>query len=117
MVRRPCPSASGQRIRIDQGVTAAGVNDGYEPKGTGTVIAKGGGFNVGLAQEVLPGHVLAWGDEWISYNRMDAAPRLPSAALLGGRDQIADCHRHLSGPHSSGLSEVTRPSRGPDDAG
>ena len=53
---------------IDQGVTAVGVNDGYEPQGAGTVIAKGGGFNVGLAQDVLPGHVFAWGDEWISYN-------------------------------------------------
>ena len=53
---------------IDQGVTAVGVDTGYEPQGTGTVIATSGGYNVGLAEEVLPGHVFAWGDEWISYN-------------------------------------------------
>jgi len=53
---------------IDEGVTAVGVNSGYEIQGTGTVIAEAGGFNVGLAQDVLPGHVFAWADEWISYN-------------------------------------------------
>ena len=53
---------------IDQGVTAAGINDGYEVQGTGTVIARSGGYSVGLAQDVLPGHAFAWADEWITYN-------------------------------------------------
>ena len=53
---------------VDQGVMAVGVNDGYEAQGAGTVIARGGRFSVGLAQEVLPGHVFAWADEWITYN-------------------------------------------------
>jgi hypothetical protein len=53
---------------IDQGVTAVGVDSGYEVQGTGTVIARGGGFNVGLTQDVLPGHVFAWADEWITYD-------------------------------------------------
>jgi hypothetical protein len=53
---------------IDLGVTAVGVDDGYPPKGMGTVIATGGGNNVGLAQEVGKGHVFLWGDEWITYN-------------------------------------------------
>jgi hypothetical protein len=53
---------------IDEGVTAVGVDYGYEAQGQGTVFARGGGYNVGLAQEVLPGHVLVWGDEWITYD-------------------------------------------------
>jgi hypothetical protein len=53
---------------IDQGVTAVGVDNGYEIQGTGTVIARGGGFNVGMAEDVLPGHVFAWSDEWITYD-------------------------------------------------
>jgi hypothetical protein len=53
---------------IDTGVTAVGVDDGYPPMGMGTVIATGGGYNVGLAQEVSKGHVFLWGDEWITYN-------------------------------------------------
>jgi len=53
---------------IDQGVTAIGMQDGYEVQGTGTVIARSGGLNVGVAQDVLPGHVFSWADEWITYN-------------------------------------------------
>jgi hypothetical protein len=53
---------------VDTGVMAVGVDTGVETQGMGTVIATGGGYNVGLAQEVLPGHVLMWGDEWITYN-------------------------------------------------
>ncbi|MEO8903675.1 MAG: putative metal-binding motif-containing protein [Polyangiaceae bacterium] len=53
---------------VDQGVTAVGVDSGYEIQGTGTVIARGGGFNVGMTEDVLPGHVFAWSDEWITYN-------------------------------------------------
>ncbi|MEO7035995.1 MAG: hypothetical protein ABI548_18825 [Polyangiaceae bacterium] len=47
---------------------AVGVDNGHEIQGTGTVIARGGGFNVGMTEDVLPGHVFAWSDEWITYN-------------------------------------------------
>lgn len=53
---------------IDQGVTAVGVDQGCPVQGMGTVIASSGGNDVGLAQEVLPGHVFMWGDEWITYD-------------------------------------------------
>jgi len=53
---------------IDQGVTAAGVNRGCPVQGMGTVIARSGSYDVALAQEVLPGHVFMWGDEWITYD-------------------------------------------------
>ncbi len=53
---------------IDQGITAVGVDEGCPVQGMGTVIATGGGNDVGLAQEVSTGHVFMWGDEWITYN-------------------------------------------------
>lgn len=53
---------------ITQGVTAVGVDNGYAVQGAGTVYARGGGYDVGLAQEVGHGHVDVWGDEWITYN-------------------------------------------------
>jgi hypothetical protein len=53
---------------VDLGVTAVGVDNGYEALGTGTVIATNGSLQIGLAQDVLPGHVLVWGDEWITYD-------------------------------------------------
>ena len=53
---------------IDLGVTAVGVDNGYAVQGSGTMIAMGGGYNVGNAQEVSKGHVFMWGDEWITYN-------------------------------------------------
>ncbi|HEY2410320.1 MAG TPA: putative metal-binding motif-containing protein [Polyangiaceae bacterium] len=53
---------------VDTGVTAVGVDTGCETLGTGTVIATNGTLQVGLAQDVSPGHVLMWGDEWITYD-------------------------------------------------
>ena len=53
---------------IDQGVMAVGIDNGYEVRGQGTVIARGGGYDVGIAKEVLPGHIFAWADEWITYD-------------------------------------------------
>lgn len=53
---------------IDQGVTAVGVDNGYPVQGMGTVIATGGGNNIGLAQNVSAGHVFMWADEWITYD-------------------------------------------------
>jgi hypothetical protein len=53
---------------VDTGVTAVGVDNGLEVQGTGTMFARGGGFNVGEGVEVGKGHVLLWGDEWITYD-------------------------------------------------
>ena len=53
---------------IDLGVTAVGIDNGYAVAGTGTMIAMGGGYNVGNAQQVSNGHVFTWGDEWITYD-------------------------------------------------
>jgi hypothetical protein len=53
---------------IDQGVTAVGVDQGCPVQGMGTVIARNGSYDMALAQEVLPGHVFMWGDEWITYD-------------------------------------------------
>jgi hypothetical protein len=53
---------------VDLGVTAVGVDNGYQVMGPGTAFATSGGYTVGEGLEVSKGHVLAWGDEWITYN-------------------------------------------------
>ena len=61
---------------ITAGVTAVGVDNGYEVSGPAspdpasnfTVYATGGGYRVGEAMQVGKGHVDVWGDEWITYN-------------------------------------------------
>jgi len=53
---------------IDAGVTAVGVDSGYEAQGMGDAIATARGFTVGRAQSVGAGHVFVWGDEWITYD-------------------------------------------------
>lgn len=53
---------------VTTGVTAVGVDNGYEVEGSGTALASEGGYVLLRAKEVGSGHVLAWGDEWITYN-------------------------------------------------
>jgi hypothetical protein len=53
---------------VDLGVTAVGVDNGYQVQGPGVMFATSGAYNVGEALEVAKGHVLTWGDEWITYN-------------------------------------------------
>jgi hypothetical protein len=53
---------------VTMGVTSVGVDNGYEVRGAGAVLASEGGLTLLRAQEVGSGHVLAWGDEWITYN-------------------------------------------------
>jgi hypothetical protein len=61
---------------ITAGVTAVGVDNGYEVSGPATpdplsnftVYATGGGYRVGEAIQIGKGHVDVWGDEWITYN-------------------------------------------------
>lgn len=53
---------------VTAGITKIGVDNGYELGGAGTTIATEAGFAMLRAVEVQKGHVLAWGDEWITYN-------------------------------------------------
>jgi hypothetical protein len=49
-------------------VTRVGVDNGYAVEGDGTTLASEGGYDVLKAKEVGSGHVLVWGDEWITYD-------------------------------------------------
>jgi hypothetical protein len=49
------------------GVTQVGADNGYPAVGQGFTIAAQDGFDVGKAITIGDGHVLVWGDEWITY--------------------------------------------------
>lgn len=49
-------------------VTRLGIDNGYPVVGGGTVVAEEGGYVVLRAAELGVGHVLVWGDEWISFD-------------------------------------------------
>jgi hypothetical protein len=53
---------------VTMGITLLGVDNGYPVQGAGTALAMEQGFEVLRAQEVGMGHVLMWGDEWITYD-------------------------------------------------
>ena len=53
---------------VTQGVNRVGVDNGYEVTGNGTPLATEQGKTMLKAQQVGRGHVLVWGDEWITYN-------------------------------------------------
>ena len=53
---------------VTQGVSKVGVNNGYPVQGTGTTLASEQGFDMLKVQAVGSGHVLMWGDEWITYD-------------------------------------------------
>ena len=53
---------------VTAGVTQIGVDNGYPVAGSGTTIATEQGHDLLKAQEVGAGHVLMWGDEWITYD-------------------------------------------------
>jgi hypothetical protein len=50
------------------GVTRIGVDNGYPVKGMGQTLATEQGHELLKAQEVGSGHVLMWGDEWLTYD-------------------------------------------------
>ena len=52
---------------VTAGVQKVGVDNGYPVQG-GTVLASEGGFDVLAAATPSEGHVLVWGDEWITYD-------------------------------------------------
>lgn len=53
---------------VTQGITRIGVDNGYAVLGSGTTLASENGFEVLKGREVGKGHVLVWGDEWITYD-------------------------------------------------
>lgn len=52
---------------ITTGITQVGADNGYPTLGQGTTIALGDDFDFGKAVAIGDGHVLVWGDEWITY--------------------------------------------------
>ncbi len=53
---------------VTNGVSRIGVDNGYPVQGTGLTLATEQGYDVLKAQEVASGHVLVWGDEWLTYD-------------------------------------------------
>jgi hypothetical protein len=53
---------------VTEGILKVGVDNGYDVEGTGATLAMEAGHVVLKAQEVGAGHVLVWGDEWITFN-------------------------------------------------
>jgi hypothetical protein len=49
-------------------VTKVGIDNGYPVNGGGTLIARGGGWDVARAATPGKGHVFVWGDEWITFD-------------------------------------------------
>lgn len=53
---------------VVDGVSRVGVDNGYPVLGSGTALAREGGFDLLKVQEVGTGHLIVWGDEWITYD-------------------------------------------------
>ena len=53
---------------VTEGITRIGADNGYAVLGAGTAIAREGGYDVLRALDVGAGHVLVWGDEWITFD-------------------------------------------------
>jgi hypothetical protein len=53
---------------VTEGIMRVGVANGFEIQGDGEVLASERGLNVLMGKQVGEGHVLAWGDEWITIN-------------------------------------------------
>lgn len=53
---------------VVDGVMSVGVDNGYPVNGAGVVFAREGSYDLLRGLEVDRGHVLVFGDEWITYN-------------------------------------------------
>ncbi|UQA60556.1 ThuA domain-containing protein [Polyangium aurulentum] len=53
---------------VTKGVSQIGVDNGYPVQGMGQTLATEQGYDLLKAQEVGSGHVLMWGDEWLTYD-------------------------------------------------
>lgn len=52
---------------LSVGITQVAGDNGYPATGQGTTIAAQDGYDLGKAAVIGDGHVLVWGDEWITY--------------------------------------------------
>lgn len=52
---------------LARGITQVGADNGYPAVGQATTVAAQDGFDVGKAVTIGDGHVLVWGDEWVTY--------------------------------------------------
>jgi hypothetical protein len=52
---------------VTQGIAQVGADNGYPVEGQGFTIAAQDGYDLGKAVTIGDGHVLVWGDEWITY--------------------------------------------------
>jgi hypothetical protein len=53
---------------VTDGIVRVGVDNGYPVQGAGASLATEAGRVVLRGQQIGEGHLLVWGDEWISYN-------------------------------------------------
>jgi hypothetical protein len=53
---------------LSERVTRLGIDNGYPVVGAGALVADEGGWDVLRAVELGAGHVVVWGDEWISFD-------------------------------------------------
>lgn len=54
---------------VSSGIDQVGADNGYPVVGQGITIAAQDGFDMGKAAAIGDGHVLVWGDEWITYEQ------------------------------------------------
>jgi hypothetical protein len=53
---------------VTRGITEIGFDNGHAVVGSGSMIANEQGYQVLQVQDAGSGHVLMWGDEWITYD-------------------------------------------------
>lgn len=53
---------------VTNGVMQIGVDNGYPVEGMGMVLASEQGYDLLRGREIGNGHVLVWGDEWLTYD-------------------------------------------------
>jgi len=53
---------------VIEGITQVGVDNGYPVLGTATTLARGGGYDLLKVRQADQGHLVVWGDEWITYD-------------------------------------------------
>ncbi len=53
---------------VIEGVSRIGVDNGYAVLGAGTTLAREGGFDLLKVEQAGNGHLIAFGDEWITYD-------------------------------------------------
>jgi hypothetical protein len=63
----PVPITEWFEHPIATGIMQVGADNGYPTVGQGTTVAAEGGYDIGKAVIIGDGHVLVWGDEWVTY--------------------------------------------------